>query len=327
MKTTTEQLVTCTFCGRSGFTRRGLRAHWCDHGEKGQKTKLLTQEEWQSMVAPRKAPESPPKAPEGRNMLDITCGQCGHLADWDAFHRDGLPREFRCPKCEHTWKIVQGDVEKVIHTPEGGYDIRSKWSEKIGRPIITVPFERMKDELWYRKDGDIRTARVTYSSYGKVQVRKTFEHEGEKWVSWGGSETRAVCTQLLPWNREAVIPEKRPYCHENEIVTVKGLQYVCGPEVEFVAAPRGPASEAEHCRRLYAFGGMFAAEAGSYDNLLKKWLAEKDHTPMQRVVWETEIAADLPQTQEGMRAFLGEERPGVPRHESKRFNPLTGKTN
>jgi len=200
-------------------------------------------------------------------------------------------------------------------------------NEKVQRPIITVPFERMKEDLWYPKDGDIRAARVSYGNNGKVQIRKPFEHDGKKWVNWGGSEVRVICTPLLPWKSEATIPEKKQYCHENEIVTVKGQQYVCGPEVEFVVAPRGPAAEAEHARRLYAFGGMFAAEAGSYNNLLRKWLAEKDGTSLQRVVWETEIGADLPQTQEGMRALLGEERPGAPRHEPKRFNPLTGKTN
>ena len=110
-------------------------------------------------------------------------------------------------------------------------------------------------------------------------------------------------------------------------MTIKGQQYICGLEVEFAAAPRGPAAEAEHARRLYAFGGMFAAEAGSYNGLLRKWITERDPTSMQIVVWKAEMAADLPQTQEGMRALLGESRPGVARSEPKRFNPLTGKTN
>jgi len=193
------------------------------------------------------------------------------------------------------------------------------------RPVITVPFERLKDDLWYPKDGDITAARVSRHESGKVAIRKTFDHDGKKWVNWGGGGHSARCTPIRPL-KPGEAPEKIPFSYENEIVTIKGQQYVCGPEVEFVAAPRGPAAEAEHCRRMYAFGGMFAAEAGGYNGLLRKWLAEKDAPPLQRLVWETEIAADLPQTQEGMRALLGESQPGVPRHESKRFNPLTGKT-
>ena len=110
-------------------------------------------------------------------------------------------------------------------------------------------------------------------------------------------------------------------------MTIKGQQYICGLEVEFAAAPRGPAAEAEHARRLYAFGGLFASEAGSYNAMLRKWIIEHNPTPRHVVVWNTEIAADLPQSQEGMRALLGESRPGVARDEPKRFNPLTGKTN
>jgi len=324
MTTTTEPLITCHFCGRSGFTRRGLRTHWCDHGNPASKSAQITKGEWQMTVDTPPPLRKPPKVPSGPEGIDVHCDNCGHQADYSAFQREGFPEnEFHCPQCEHTWQIRSGAIQKIIPTLEGGIVIREKHTAKIERPAVTVPWERMKTDLWYPKDGDIQAARVIYNDRGKKTVRKTFAHEGQEWITWGGSECRVKCTPVTLLRGGPPTPVR--YSCENEIVTIRGKQYVCGPEVEFIAT-RGPAGEAEHCRRLYAFGGMFAAEAGSYNNLLCKWLKEHKPTEMQRLVWETEIAADLPQSQEKMRAFLGEARPGVPRTESKRFNPLTGKT-
>ena len=57
-----EPLVTCLFCGRRGFTARGLRAHWCPAKPptKGQKkhSAMLTHSEWQLCVnEARKGPK------------------------------------------------------------------------------------------------------------------------------------------------------------------------------------------------------------------------------------------------------------------------------
>jgi hypothetical protein len=43
-------------------------------------------------------------------MVNITCGKCGHDADYFDFTVDGSGENlknghFRCPKCSHQWKL------------------------------------------------------------------------------------------------------------------------------------------------------------------------------------------------------------------------------
>ena len=48
-----EQLYQCVFCDQGGFTRRGLRQHWCDASpaaKRTRKTVQLSQDQWQSMT-------------------------------------------------------------------------------------------------------------------------------------------------------------------------------------------------------------------------------------------------------------------------------------
>lgn len=56
-----EILVTCLLCGRTGFTPRGLRAHWCPAkpASKGYKrhSAPLTRKEWERCVEAARGPE------------------------------------------------------------------------------------------------------------------------------------------------------------------------------------------------------------------------------------------------------------------------------
>ena len=44
-------------------------------------------------------------------MIDIKCGKCSHVADFDAFCQGG--NEYRCPECGVTFHVRQEGEAKV----------------------------------------------------------------------------------------------------------------------------------------------------------------------------------------------------------------------
>jgi len=190
------------------------------------------------------------------------------------------------------------------------------------RHHILVPYARMQSGLWGLKEGDIHAA---YTADQRPGIRRPFQHGGQFWANWGGSERCVRCTPLVPFMRSGdyIPPQRQQFSYEGECVTWREQDYICGPEYEF-RAELGPGSIADLARRMFAHGGMFASRAGSYRNLLRKWLDDSHRklTSAERLVYEAELQADLPQTQEGMRLLLG----GGPITEPRCFNPLTGRT-
>lgn len=233
--------------------------------------------------------------------------------------------EFKCPECGHRWRVESGKIERRIPLPGGGaYVVRAKHFVTVERRQIVVPASRMQSELWGMPKGDIRAA---YTADKTPNIRKPFEHEGQLWATWGGSETDCHCTPLLPFvlDRSTILPERGGSSREGAIVVWKGVQYICGPEVNFIAAPRPPGQVIVLTRRMFAYGGYFATKAdGTYRGMLREWMSDDRHSAHERAIYAIEAAADLPQTQGGMRALIG--GPLV-RTEPRRFNPLTGKTN
>lgn len=60
----------------------------------------------------------------GPNMLNITCGVCGHTADFDLFTSTPvsgcLPRNtFQCPGCNYAWRLIPDG--KGTRYPSGLY--------------------------------------------------------------------------------------------------------------------------------------------------------------------------------------------------------------
>ena len=53
-----EQTYKCEFCGQPGFTRRGLRVHWCKKNplESFLPSKCITKEQWLKMLEAQKPP-------------------------------------------------------------------------------------------------------------------------------------------------------------------------------------------------------------------------------------------------------------------------------
>jgi hypothetical protein len=198
--------------------------------------------------------------------------------------------------------------------------IRKRTSAVQG-PCILVPYARMQRGLWGLKEGDIHSA---YTADQRPKIRKPFEYGGQLWANWGGSESSVCCTPLIPiaLAHDLVLSERQQFSYEGERVTWRGQEYICGPEFNF-RAELGPGAISDLARRMFAYGGMFASRVGSYRNLLRKWLTDDQRqlSTVERIIYQAELEADLPQTQEEMRLLLG----GARATEPPRFDPLTGK--
>ena len=57
-------------------------------------------------------------------------------------------------------------------------------------------------------------------------------------------------------------------------------------------------------RRMYAYGGYFASQAKSYDNLIRGWLEKYEDPRLLRALASELQEAGLPQSQEDMRDFI-----------------------
>jgi hypothetical protein len=57
-------------------------------------------------------------------------------------------------------------------------------------------------------------------------------------------------------------------------------------------------------RRMFAYGGYFASQAGTYQNLLNQWQRNYECSKLQKAFAAELEQQDLPQTQSEMRAFV-----------------------
>lgn len=232
-------------------------------------------------------------------MLDVTCGKCGHQADLELFQMEGHSiDEFKCPSCDNAWAILgREEAERA------GHQLTHSWKLRVQvptpeRPVIYVPAERLEWGTFGLKEGDIHAA---YTADQKPKIRKPFQHEGRLWANWGGSSKDVRCCPLIPHPEGTPPPGERVrYSYEHEIVFYKKQCYACGPEHAFVALDRGPSGTAEVVRRMFAYGGHFAFKAGRYRVFIDGLLDGDKLTEMERMVYEIERDADLPQTQQGM---------------------------
>jgi len=55
---------------------------------------------------------------------------------------------------------------------------------------------------------------------------------------------------------------------------------------------------------LYAYGGLFAAEAGTYDNLILNWYAQHTDKRLRKAFMKELEEQHLPQSREAMREMI-----------------------
>lgn len=185
-----------------------------------------------------------------------------------------------------------------------------------GPKVFTVEPARLRCGLWGYPEGDISASYSadTYALSGKL--RRAFRHASLSYVMMGreysGFASRAKAYPLIPAGYYA---ENEQYPDTPDSANGYAGNSVCYKETEFIFGAltlfeQRAFSEKELVdlfRRMYAYGGYFAAEAGSYDNLLLNWLKRYDDPALKKALLAELDHSDLPQERTAMRAFIEEQ--------------------
>lgn len=179
--------------------------------------------------------------------------------------------------------------------------------------IVTVEPARLSSGLWGYKEGDI-AASYSADVYGEKQrLRSTFTHAHTPHVAMnvGGSFMKAeakaypvvhssYADEIMDDYQKVVLTDG----YTGKAVRRFGNDCIFGLPVIFRQRPLKKAEIIDLSRRMYAFGGYFASQAGSYCNLILDW-CEKYEDPRLLKAWVSELEnTDLPQSQEDMRTFI-----------------------
>lgn len=178
--------------------------------------------------------------------------------------------------------------------------------------VFTVEPVRLRCGLWGYPQGDIAASYSadTYMQSGKL--RRTFNHARFYYVAMSmvgsGFRSKAEAYPLLPADHHAKSvhdPDtSNAAYYTGEFVCYKQTEFIFGVPAIFEQRAFSEEETVDLIRRMYAYGGYFAAHAGSYANLLKKWLADYDDPVVRKALRAELERGDLPQTRTAMRAFV-----------------------
>lgn len=174
-------------------------------------------------------------------------------------------------------------------------DSRPPWPEEI----IVEPL-RLEIGIWGYPEGDISAAYCA-DTFPKV---KTFRHDGQEFTNLGGSGSSVTCYPLLAADGNS--PEEIPYSYEGREVVYQGQKYRLGRKVKFTIRERTLPEGVDYLRRLYAYGGYFAA-GKTYAEVLNYCSDGYDVPQWEKAAIDAELARpDLPQAQAEMLAQIRE---------------------
>jgi len=192
-------------------------------------------------------------------------------------------------------------------------DLKRQWK------VVTVKPERLRSGLWGYKEGDIS---LSYSAdtYGEhKKLRKAFDYQHGKYVAMGfDSRHFSKEAKAYPLIHKSYLEQIQAELDSSGLtdfyatkeVKFYGNDCVLGCPVIFKQRELTEDELIEYIRRQFAYGGLFAKEAGSYANLLKKWLSDYQDLPKIRIVLEKELRNSLvPQTQSEMVDFVENMKP------------------
>jgi hypothetical protein len=170
-----------------------------------------------------------------------------------------------------------------------------EWPQEI---IVEPP--RLASGVWGEHEGDISAAYCA-DTFPKI---KAFVHEGQLYTNCGGTNDSMTCYPLIPtehYNGR----KKQPHSREGETVNYKHESFTLGPKIKFTSRPRTFDEETSLLRRMYAYGGQFAANK-SYRAMLLEFLDRYGGRQGEKTAIETELAREnLPNTQAEMLVQIG----------------------
>lgn len=177
----------------------------------------------------------------------------------------------------------------------------------IAKGIYQVEPDRFYSDTWGYPEGDIQRS---YSGdlIPNGKIRTPFRHGAHLYTtvsihSKGIEETEALAYRLKP-----VFDSQSDPFDKTQEVEWRGQRFCLGEAIAFIQRPLMMGELRDLIRRQYAYGGYFAARAGTYLNFLSSLFdrAVKDDT---KVLFASEIVEDdLPSTQQGMKKLVEMDR-------------------
>jgi hypothetical protein len=188
----------------------------------------------------------------------------------------------------------------------------SPCNDKSWPSEILIEPGRLACGLWGYEEGDIHAAYCA-DTFPKI---RTFQYEGRLFTNCGGTSESMDCYPLIP-AENYLGPEQIPYSYEGSQVTWNRRACRLGPKVAFTIRERTVEEETDLLRRLYAYGGYFAA-GKTYRQMLLEFQRRDNPSKNLVTAMNAELArAELPNTQQEMLAQLSV--PSVPEPEQPVF--------
>jgi hypothetical protein len=181
-------------------------------------------------------------------------------------------------------------------------------------PLITTDPCRLYSGLWGQPEGDISQSYSADTFAKSRKVRQPFAHEGRRYVAMStvsrgleSAEARAYPIFHSSYRKDAqneLEQSGRKDGYTGKTLTYRGGESVLGLPVVFRSRSLTVEELIDLTRRMYAYGGYFAAQAGSYEHLLFDWYVQHEDKTIRAALNSELEQADLPQSQEAMRAFI-----------------------
>ena len=185
--------------------------------------------------------------------------------------------------------------------------IKTEWK------TVTVAPERLRSGLWGYEEGDIAASYSADVYTEHKRLRRHFNHDFAPFVvmathRYGLDKKEARAYPILHHSYAGEIMSEYRDCglHDHYVgkaVRRFGRDCIFGLPVIFRQRDLRKAEIIDLCRRMYAFGGLFAVKAGSYNALIETWLKRYPSSKLAKI-FAQEIEANLPQSQMGMREWI-----------------------
>ena len=176
--------------------------------------------------------------------------------------------------------------------------------------MIVEP-ERLQCGSWGYQEGDISASYSADIYAEKKQLRRPFNHAHTPHVAmsvcssgFAGLEAKAYPLVHLSYSNQILEDYRNSSLKDGytgKPIRRFGNDCVFGLPVIFRQRVLRIDEVIDLCRRMYAYGGLFAAQAESYDDLISGWYQKH---PELREAFVAELESDLPQSQAAMREFI-----------------------
>lgn len=185
--------------------------------------------------------------------------------------------------------------------------------DQIQKPVVLVERHRLNSGLWGYPQGDISASYSADRFAEGAPIRTPFVHGAFNFVSMGGGFSgfdvcEATAYPLLPVARGGKLPpEPDPeaqWGYAGRAAKHLGVQYVFGEASVFRGRPMTETQVLDRTRRMYGYGGLFAAEAGTYNRLVEDFINRASDETTREFLRAELDRNDLPQSREAMREWI-----------------------